>query len=89
MVSCDEFLAELGDYLEGESTAALRRELETHLAHCSTCQVIVDSTRKTVKIVSASGELDLSEQLPDPIVTRIMERIRAKPVEDLGADSDI
>lgn len=81
MVSCAEFLAELGDYLDGYLTAELRRELEIHLAQCTTCQVIVDSTRKTLRIMTESGELDLSEALPEPIVARIMKRIGAKPGE--------
>lgn len=88
MISCSQFLAELGDYLEGDLTAELRRELEVHLAQCNTCQVLVDSTRKTLKIVTESGELDLSETLPEPIVTKIMERIHAKSSEDLSANSD-
>jgi len=81
MVSCSEFLAELGAYLEGEASAELRRELERHLAHCVTCQVIADSTAKTLKIVTESGELDLSEELPERVVGQIMDRIRASKKE--------
>jgi anti-sigma factor RsiW len=88
MISCSQFLAELGDYLEGDLTAELRRELEVHLAQCNTCQVLVDSTRKTLTIVTESGELDLSETLSESIVARIMKRIRARSPEDLNADPE-
>jgi hypothetical protein len=78
MVSCGEFLAELGNYLEGGVPVALRRELELHLAECNTCQVIVDSTQKTLKLVTDCGELDLSEKLPESTVAAIMQKVRAK-----------
>lgn len=82
MVSCSEFLAEFGNYMDGEAGADLRRELEAHLAHCRTCQVILDSTRKTLKIVTESGELDLSEPLPEPLVVKIMEKVRSRQSGD-------
>jgi mycothiol system anti-sigma-R factor len=89
MISCSEFLAEIGNYLDGELNPELRRELEAHLAHCRTCQVVVDTTRKTLKIVTESGEMDLSEALPEPLVAKIMDRVRAKPTgeSDGGAGS--
>lgn len=78
MISCSQFLAEMGNYLDGELSPELRRELVAHLAHCRTCQVVVDTTRKTLKIVTESGETDLSEALPESLVAKIMEKVRAK-----------
>ncbi len=48
MFSCADFLAEFGDYLDDVADPELRTRLEEHLRECKTCQVIVDSTRKTV-----------------------------------------
>ncbi len=76
MLNCSDFLADLGAYLEGEVSAYVRLKLERHLAHCATCQVIADSTAKTLKIVTESGEFDLSEELPESTVNRIMNRVR-------------
>jgi anti-sigma factor RsiW len=88
MVSCNEFLAEFGNFLDGELNMELRRELEAHLAHCRTCQVIVDSTRKTLKIVTESGEFDFAETLPEPLVARIMNRVRANSSGKAGTGSN-
>ncbi len=77
MFSCDEFLAELGNYLDGEVEADVRRQLEYHHSQCRTCQVIYDSTRKTLKILTESGSFDLAGSVSEPLVTQIMERIRA------------
>ncbi len=51
MLSCAEFLAEFGDYLEEAASPEVRARLEEHLHECKTCQVI-DSTRKTIRFVT-------------------------------------
>jgi hypothetical protein len=60
MLSCAEFLAEFGDYLEEAASPEVRAHLEEHLRECKTCQVIVDSTRKTIRIVTDSDSFTLS-----------------------------
>ena len=77
MISCADFMAEIGNYLEEDVAAEVRAQLEQHLAHCQTCTVLVDSTRKTVKIVTDSGAFDLPEQAFKPVGERIMARLRA------------
>lgn len=77
MISCADFMAEIGNYLEEDVAAEVRAQLEQHLAHCQTCTVLVDSTRKTLKIVTDSGAFDLPEQAFKPVGERIMARLRA------------
>ena len=72
MLSCRDLLAELGNYLDDQVVAELRQELEIHLGHCHTCQVLVDSTRKTLRIVTNSQCFEL----PTGISERIMAKIR-------------
>jgi predicted anti-sigma-YlaC factor YlaD len=76
MLSCAEFLAEFGDYLEDVAHPNLRTRLEEHLHECKTCRVIVDSTRRTIKIVTDSDSFTLSADAVEPIVSRVMSRIR-------------
>jgi dihydroneopterin aldolase len=76
MITCDEFMAELGSYLEGDAAVEVRQQLESHLSHCQTCQVVYDSTRKTVKIVTESDSFDLPDAAAKTIADRIMTRIR-------------
>jgi hypothetical protein len=78
MITCADFLAELGDYMDESVAADVRRQLENHLAHCETCQVIVDSTRKTVRIVTDSGSFDLPETARKSLNAQIMAKIRAE-----------
>jgi hypothetical protein len=60
VITCDEFFAEFGDHLENRVSPEVREELELHLSHCRPCNVLCDSTRKTVKIVTESGSFELS-----------------------------
>jgi hypothetical protein len=76
MISCADFMAELGNYLEEDVAAEVRQQLENHLSHCQTCQVVVDSTRKTLQIVTDSGSFDLPEAAVKPITEEIMAKIR-------------
>ena len=76
MISCSDFMAEIGNYLDGEFADEVRLQLENHLSHCQTCAVLVDSTRKTLKIVTETGSFDLPETAFRPIGDSIMARIR-------------
>ena len=77
MIRCDEFITELGSLLDDEVAAEIRQQLESHLAHCRTCQVLYDSTRKTLRIVTESGSFDYPHPISEPMVERIMSRIRS------------
>ncbi len=76
MISCADFMAEIGNYLEGDIAGDVRAQLEHHLSHCQTCTVLVDSSRKTLKIVTDTGSFDLPEAAFRPIAERIKARIR-------------
>ncbi len=76
MITCDEFFAEFGDYLENRVSPEVRQELELHLSQCRTCQVLYDSTRKTLKIVTESNSFELPQNVSEPIIGRIMAKLR-------------
>ena len=69
-------MAEIGNYLEGDVAEEVRLQLEHHLSHCQTCTILVDSSRKTLRIVTDTGSFDLPEATFRPIAERIMSRIR-------------
>jgi hypothetical protein len=76
MITCDEFFGEFGDYLENQVSPEIRQELELHLSQCRACQVLCDSSRKTVKIVTESSSFELPQSVSDPIIDRVMARLR-------------
>ena len=51
-VSCADLLRELSNYLDGEVSPKLRLALEEHIQGCNCCWALVDSTRKTLRILA-------------------------------------
>ena len=76
MITCEEFFAEFGDYLENQVSVEVRQELELHLSQCRACHVLYDSSRKTIKIVSESNSFELPQKTFDPIIDRVMSKLR-------------
>jgi anti-sigma factor RsiW len=56
---CRDLLGQLSDYVDGELEAALCAELETHLAGCPNCRVMVDTMRKTITLYHAQAPAEL------------------------------
>ena len=79
MITCEEFFAEFADYLENQVSLEVRQELEVHLSQCRACHVLYDSARKTVRIVSESSSFELPQNIFDPIIDRVMAKLRTDP----------
>jgi hypothetical protein len=79
MITCEEFFAEFADYLENQVSPEVRQELELHLSQCRACHVLYDSSRKTIKIVSESNSFELPQNAFDPIIDRVMAKLRTDP----------
>jgi anti-sigma factor (TIGR02949 family) len=76
--SCQQVIDLLNNYLDDQATVQLRQEIEKHLAHCSTCTVLYDSTRQTLKIVTEAKSFELPSDLSRRITERIMEKVRSR-----------
>jgi hypothetical protein len=79
MIACEEFFAEFADYLENQVSPEVRQELELHLSQCRACHVLYDSTRKTIRIVSESNSFELPQSIFDPIIDRVLAKLRTDP----------
>ena len=51
MVTCAEVVKELSNYIDDDIDPKLRAEIENHLRGCRRCSVLLDSMRKTLRIV--------------------------------------
>lgn len=76
MYSCEDLRIELSNLLDEDTEAGVREEIERHLAECQSCQVLVDSTRKTLTIVTDAGRLELPAGVSDRLTALIMEKVR-------------
>ena len=72
MIDCNQIIAQLSDYLDGEVSTETRQMVEQHLAKCHRCSLVYSTTRQTLKIATESGAF----ALPVAIGTRLHARLR-------------
>jgi anti-sigma factor RsiW len=75
-VNCKKVILELTSYLDGAVDASIRIELEQHLARCTDCRMIVDTTRKTIQIFCNSEPVPLPEDVRERLHAALLERFR-------------
>ena len=68
-VTCKQLLEDLNDFLDEALDGMTRAQLEQHLGRCPNCQVIVDTTRKTVRVFKGLE--------PCPIPAEVQSRLWA------------
>lgn len=47
---CAKLLGQISEYIDGELEAKICAEIELHLSECKDCQVLVDTTQKTIAL---------------------------------------
>jgi anti-sigma factor (TIGR02949 family) len=71
-LSCQQLLGSLSEYIDGELSDALCADLERHLCECENCQIVVDTTRKTIDLYHACNSDDC---LPGDVRQRLYARL--------------
>jgi anti-sigma factor (TIGR02949 family) len=74
LLTCKDFLNELSDYLDESVAVDLRKELEQHVSECPNCWVVVDTTKKTLKVYKGMEP----QAVPEDIRSRLMEALHRK-----------
>ena len=74
MSRCDDLIGNLSDYIDGELEPELCRELESHLAGCRNCRLMVDTMQMTVKLCRDGAEVELPQSLQDKINDKLAAR---------------
>jgi anti-sigma factor RsiW len=75
-VNCTDFLAKLTDYFDGQIDSALLIEVKEHLGTCHHCEVVVDTTRKTIDVYRGTETYEFPEELSSRLRAAVMERCR-------------
>lgn len=79
MVTCKEFLTELGDYLDETTTTEVRKQLEEHLNECPNCWVICDTTRKTIQIYHGYNPYPIPADVHNRLVEALQKKAASRP----------
>jgi len=75
-VKCSEFIAMLDDLIDDTVTAEIRAEIEQHMHKCEHCEVVFNTTRKTIEIYRSHEIYDLPTDLRERLHAAIMARCR-------------
>ncbi len=61
---CKSLLGSLSDYVDGELSEVLCREIECHMSECENCRIVVDTLRKTISLYhdSAAQPAEISSE---------------------------
>lgn len=73
-MKCQELLALLGDYVDGELDEASARALREHLSCCEPCEVVIDSLRKTIAVYRCGRRVELPAELGNQLHAMLRRR---------------
>lgn len=71
-MTCQDLLAKLMDYLDGEMVEEERTVARTHLGECENCTVYLETYTHTVKVVR---RLPKCGPLPEALTARLRQRV--------------
>ncbi|MCL4529348.1 MAG: zf-HC2 domain-containing protein [Chloroflexi bacterium] len=71
-VNCETLLGSLSEYIDGELSPELCREIEKHLAGCDNCRVVLNTTKRTIDLVQSPTE---AIPVPDDVRERLFKRL--------------
>ena len=75
-MTCSEFLELLDDVLDDKVDASLRADLEKHLYRCGNCEVILNTTRKTIEVYRSNEIYVMPEDLRSKLHEQIMKKCK-------------
>ena len=74
IMKCEDLLAALNDYVDGDRASALCQALEEHLADCNPCQVVIDNIHNTITLFKAGEPVALPEEAHHQLRRVLRER---------------
>ena len=71
-MKCEDLLAALNEYVDGDIDPGICEAFEEHLKDCNPCQIVIDNIRQTITLVKAGEPVEL----PLPLQQRLHEAVR-------------
>jgi len=75
-MTCTEFLQILDDVLDESIAVETRTEIEAHLRKCGHCEVVLNTTRKTIEIFQCHDIYEVPPEVSERLHVAIMERCK-------------
>lgn len=75
-MTCEEAFREISNYLDGDMDENLKRELLAHLQICRKCEIVLDTTRKTIDLYCDGKLFPLPALVRDRLHEALRRRLR-------------
>ena len=72
-MNCEELLAALNQYVDGDLEPGICGTLQEHLEGCNPCQVVVDNIRQTIRLYKAEQPYELPAELHEHLQQALRE----------------
>ena len=83
MLTCKDFLSELGEFLDETLDPELRTRLHDHVTQCPNCWVILDTTQHTIKVYKGVEP----QTIPGDIHSRLMNAVQKRMAAGQSGDA--
>ena len=81
-LTCEDLLAYVSDYIDGELDDALSAAAQHHLVTCENCRVVLDSTQRTILLYKERNQQErLTGARKDALYDRIAAAFASKEGE--------
>ncbi|MCX6594673.1 MAG: zf-HC2 domain-containing protein [Acidobacteria bacterium] len=79
LLTCKDFLRELNEFLDpGSTDPAARQELEKHVNECPNCWVVVDTTKKTLKVFKGMQASEVPSRIKDRLMAALERKMASR-----------
>ena len=77
-MKCEELLAMLNDYVDGDIAPGICAQFEHHLEGCNPCQVVVDNIRRTITLYRDGRPVELPLPFRNQLQAALRDRWKEK-----------
>lgn len=81
-MKCEELLAALNDYVDGELELSICEPYQHHLQDCNPCQIVIDNIRQTIKLYKAEEQFALPASFHERLSRTLRQRWKDRPAAD-------
>jgi hypothetical protein len=73
-MKCEELLAALNEYVDGDLDPAICDAFQAHLAGCNPCQIVIDNIRHTITLYKSGEPVELPLELHEHLCGALKQR---------------
>ena len=75
-MNCRAVITQVSNYLDGDLSVEVRRDLEAHLTDCKECELVVSQTKVTVDLYCDAEIVELPEDVKRRLHRALKEKLR-------------